>query len=68
MFDDSRSQKLSLTVNNFSSDFSRSNASRRIDQEEEFASKVELIEVSSSRELCVATVTLFPLSLQVAVG
>lgn len=38
-----------------------------MDQEEEFTSTVELIEVSSSRELCVATVTLlFPLSLHVA--
>lgn len=67
ILNDSRSQK-SLTVRNCSPDFSRSSASRHMDQEEEFASMVEFVEASSSRELCVATVTLFPLSLQIAAG
>lgn len=39
----------------------RSAALKHVDQEEEFASTVELlVEASSSRELCVATVTFLP--------
>lgn len=57
VFDESRSQ-----IFFDASDFSRSIALRHVDQEEKLASAVELVETSSSRELCVATVTLFPLS------
>lgn len=58
--EDSRSQASSATGGS-SHDLPRSVASRHVDQEEELASTVELVEASSSRELCVATVTLFPL-------
>lgn len=38
----------------------RLTGSVHVDQEDEFASKVELVDASSSRELCVATVTFVP--------